>query len=128
MLKEFVSKYIDMTDKELVELDLSDDLLAEISLKKAVESAKLALEMNERCYRKFGKKMMTAAQTEIFQKMAKGVFPTDDEMEFLNNEQITFSMDAVKKARQNDIQTAALIGDRYQPSLTLEDKTDFGIN
>lgn len=120
--------YSEMTDDELAELGLSDEKLAEIHQENGIKSIKLGLEMNERCYRKFGKSILSDAQIAIFQKMAKGIFPTDDEMEILNNEQITLDMQAVKQERQNDIQTAAKLGENYQPELLTVDKTSFCIN
>jgi hypothetical protein len=118
MQKEFVNKYTDLTDEEL----------AAQALNEAIEHAKITLQLSENCYRKFGKQIMSDAQIEIFQTMAKGILPTDAEMEIMNNEQITFSMEAIKKARQINIQKAEKLGVAYQPEFILEDKTDLGIN
>ena len=119
MINENEFDYVDMTDEEL----------ARQALNKAVESAKITLQMAENCYRKFGKQLLTQTQKAYFQNMANGILPTDEEQTAMDNEQITLDMQAVKQAREFNKQQAAKLGDAWQPELRLEDKTEgFGIN
>ncbi len=118
MLKEFVSKSIDMTDEEL----------AAQALNEAIEHAKITLQLSENCYRKFGKQLLSELQKSYFEKMANGILPSDEEQAAIESEQITLDMQAVKQARELNKQKAEKLGEAYQPTFTLEDKTDFGIN
>ncbi len=87
--------YKDLNDEQLeglVLLDLPDEQLAEIYIELGVRQVKLALGMNERCYQRFGKKILSDTQETIFRKMADGILPTDDELKTLDDFQILESM------------------------------------
>jgi type III secretory pathway component EscR len=119
MINENEFDYVDMTDEELAAQAFND----------AIEHAQITLQLSENCYRKFGKQLLSETQKSYFQNVANGILPTDEEQTAIDNEQITFDMQAVIQARQLAKQTADRLGEAYTPELILEDKTEgFGIN
>ena len=114
--------YEDMTDEQLMDLGLSDEQLAQIYSERAVESAKITLQLSENCCRKFGKQLLSDTQKSYFQNVANGILPTDEE-------QFSVDVEMLKQSRESDKQQSAKLGDAYKPILTFEDKTEgFGVN
>lgn len=130
MINENDFDYEEMTDEELTTLALSDERLAEIYLEKAREQADTTLLLAGNCYRRFGKQLLSDEQKQIFENMANGILPTDEELAAMESEQITLDMQqAIKQARELNKQKAAQLGEAYKPELRLEDKTDsFPVN
>jgi MFS superfamily sulfate permease-like transporter len=111
MINENEFDYVDTTDEQL-----------EQALNKAVEDAKIALQMSENYYREFGKQSLTETQKAFFESMASGIIPS-------NEEQITVGLELVKQGRELVKQQRAELGEAYKPILTFEDKTDsFPVN
>lgn len=103
--------------------DMTEEQIADFHLQEAIESAKLTLRMAETCFQKFGKQLLSDERKAIFQKIANGEFPNDEEMELMDNEAITYSMQAVRRARELSQQKAAQLGAAYEPELIFEDRT-----
>ncbi len=112
-----------MTNENKIEYeDMTDEQLAGYHLKEAMEHAKTTLQMDERCYKKFGKQMLSDIQKAYFEKMANGILPTDDE-------QIEMNVETVKQAHENEKRRSAELGEAYEPILAFEDKTEgFAVN
>jgi hypothetical protein len=112
MINENKLEYEDMTVEELADYHLNE----------AVEHAKTTLLLNENCYRKFGKQMLSDIQKSYFEKLASGILPTDEE-------QIEMNVETVKQAHENEKRRKAELGEAYVPTLAFEDKTEgFAIN
>jgi len=119
-----IEDYLLMTDEELAEFNLTDEILAEIHLEKGIEHFTAALEMAERCYKKFGVQLLSDAQKAIYKRVVKNrVCPTDEEMDILTDEQITSDMKAVKAQRELESKRAEDLGEAYTPELVFQDKT-----
>ncbi|HLM60907.1 MAG TPA: hypothetical protein VK308_08895 [Pyrinomonadaceae bacterium] len=105
------------------ELDhMTDEQLAEYHLQQAIEHAKTTLQMDEACFQKFGKRILSDVQKIYFQNIANGALPTDEE-------QITFDIESVKQAREAEKRRSLELGEAYEPTLILEDKTTgFAVN
>ncbi len=112
-----------MTDENKIEYeDMTDEQLADYHLEEAVDHAKTTLELNERCYKKFGKQMLSDIQKSYFEKQASGILPTDEE-------QIEMNVETVKQAHENEKRRSAELGEAYEPILAFEDKTEgFAVN
>ncbi len=118
-----------INENEFDYVDMADEELARQALNEAVESAKITLQLSENCYRRFGKQLLSDEQKQIFENMASGILPTDEEMAAMESEQITLDMQAVIQARELNKKKAAQLGEAYKPELRLEDKTgNFPVN
>jgi len=96
---------------------MTDEQLADYHLQKAIEHANATLRMNENCYQKFDKQLLSETQKNYFENIAKGILPTDEE-------QIAFDIESVEQARKAEMQRKTKQGADYMPLLLLEDKTD----
>jgi hypothetical protein len=110
-------------DEDFTIVAWSDEQLAEIYLERAREWADTTLQLARNCYRRFGKQLLSDEQKQVFENMASGILPTDEEMAAMESEQITLDMQDIKKARELNKQKAAQLGEAYKPELRLEDKT-----
>ena len=64
--------------------DMTDEELAEICWRQAIENARVVLDLAERCREKFGKQLLTNAQEECFEKLALGGPLCDEELVLCN--------------------------------------------
>ena len=99
----------------------TDGQSAEYHLQQAVEHARTTLPMDAACFQKFGKRILSDVQKTYFQNIANGALPTDEE-------QITFDIESVKLAREAEKRRSPELGDAYEPTLILEDKTTGAVN
>jgi hypothetical protein len=119
MINENEFDYVDMTEAEE---------LAEQALDDAMDHAKMTLQLSERCFLKFGKRLLSDTQKAYFEKLAGGTLPDDEEQAAMEREQITLDMQAVVLAREAAKQKAAQQGEAYEPELLFQDRTDSSVN
>ena len=124
MINEHELDYVDMSDEEILELNLSNEKLVEIYTEKSVIAAKMTLEMDERCFQKFGIKQLPDEQRAVFQKIAARLDVSDEEMQVLQDAQISSRMELIEMAREDEIEKSAALGEQYEPIITFQDRTD----
>ncbi len=102
--------------------NMSEEQLADWHLNEAVKNAKVTLQLNENCYLRFGEQILSDVQKTYFEKMANGIFPTDEE-------QAAMAIETVKQERQSELKKSSELGKAYAPTLYLEDRTEgFAVN
>ena len=108
--------------KKLDHKDLTHKQLVDYRLKEAAEHAKETLRLTENLERDSGKKMLSDAQREIFQKIANVELLTDEEQQILDNEAIYFARKIIKQAWGDDRRTTKEFGKAYEPEFSFQNK------